>query len=103
MTTTTLTIPKKPSSLLINIIVSLVLTTFLLFIDEGFYNFNWTTRLWNWVFFVIYVVSMLLGQTVTEKFILKKYNGKNKTILTSLIGIPLGLALLFIIGYSFKP
>jgi len=45
----------------------------------------------------------ILGQTLTEKFILKKYNGKNKTILTSLIGVPLGIALLFIIYYSIKP
>jgi hypothetical protein len=103
METNTLTIPKKPSLFLINLLVAFVVTTILFFIDDGYYNFNWTLHLLNWVFFVIYIVSIFLGQTLTEKFILKKYSGKNKTILTSLIGVPLGIALLFIIYYSIKP
>jgi hypothetical protein len=102
MTTSPLTIPNKFSSAAINLIVAVVLTTFLCFIDEGYYNFNWTKQLWNWVFFVIYVASMLLGQAITQKLILKKYTGKSKTLLTSLIGIPLGLAMLFAIGFSLK-
>jgi uncharacterized protein YqgC (DUF456 family) len=103
MQTNTLTIPKKPSLFLINLLVAFVVTTILFFIDDGYYNFNWTLHLSNWVFFVIYIVSIFLAQTLTEKFILKKYSGKNKTILTSLIGVPLGIALLFIIYYSIKP
>jgi len=104
MESNTLTISKTSNSFLINCIVALVVTTILFFIDDGYYNFNfnWTLHLLNWVFFVIYIVSIFLGQTLTEKFILKKYSGKNKTILTSLIGVPLGIALLFIIYYSIK-
>ena len=103
MESNTLTISKTSNSFLINCIVALVVTTILFFIDDGYYNFNWTLHLSNWVFFVIYMVSIFLAQTLTEKFILKKYSGKNKTILTSLIGVPLGIALLFIIYYSIKP
>ncbi|NBV12910.1 MAG: hypothetical protein EBS07_02455 [Sphingobacteriia bacterium] len=103
MQTNTLTIPRKPSLFLINLLLAFVVTTLLFFIDDGYYNFNWTLHLSNRVFFVIYIIRIFLGQTLTEKFILKKYNGKNKTILTSLIGVPLGIALLFIIYYSIKP
>jgi uncharacterized protein YqgC (DUF456 family) len=103
MESNTLTISKTSNLFLINCIVALVVTTILFFIDDGYYNFNWTLHQSNWVFFGIYIISIFLGQTLTEKFILKKYSGKNKTILTSLIGVPLGIALLFIIYYSIKP
>jgi hypothetical protein len=78
METNTLTIPKKPSLFLINLLIAFVVTTILFFIDDGYYNFNWTLHLLNWVFFVIYIVSIFLGQTLTEKFILKNTAGKTK-------------------------
>jgi hypothetical protein len=78
METNTLTIPKKPSLFLINLLIAFVVTTILFFIDDGYYNFNWTLHLSNWVFFVIYIVSIFLGQTLTEKFILKNTAGKTK-------------------------
>ena len=103
MTTSTYTISKSKNTFLINFIVSVAITTLLFFIDEGYYNFNWTKKIWNWAFFIVYVASMLCGQYITNRFILRKYKGKDKAILTSLIGIPMAITLLFIIAYFVKP
>lgn len=102
MTTSTLNPSKRLSPVVINLTVSVLLTTFLFYIDEGYYNFNWTRNIGNWIMFVVYAGSMFLGQTLTEKFILKKYTGNSKSILTSLIGIPLGVLILFAFGFSIK-
>lgn len=102
MTASSLPIPKKFSPWTINLIVSATVTTLLFFIDEGYYNFNWTKNLWNWLFCGVYVAFILLGQTIAGQYILKRYKSDSKSILASFIGIPLGLAILFTIGFSIK-
>jgi len=102
MTASALTIPKRLSPFLVHLVVSVVLTTFLFWLDEGYYNFNWTKNLWNWLFFVIYASAMFIGQTITDKYFLKKFKDDSKQVLVGFIGIPLGLAILFTIGFSLK-
>lgn len=102
MAVSTLNPSKRLSPTVINLTVSVLLTTFLFYIDEGYNNFNWTRNLGNWIMFVAYAGSMFLGQTITDKLILKKYTGTSKPILTSVIGIPLGVLILFAIGFSIK-
>nr|MBP6333957.1 hypothetical protein [Bacteroidia bacterium] len=72
-------------------------TTFLFFIDEGYYNFKWMDSIGNWVAFMIYVVGFLLGVAFTHEIILRMYKGKNKVLYSALIGIPAGL--LFVLGF----
>lgn len=100
MTTSTLTIPKELNRAIIYAVVSFVLTSFLFFIDEGYYNFNWTTELRNWVAFLFYAGSMFFGQVLTDQLILRSLRHRNKTILTCIIGVPLGLIILGAVIFS---
>ena len=42
--------------------VAAIITMFLFYIDEGYYNFNWMKSFGNWVVFVIYVLLLTLIQ-----------------------------------------
>ena len=90
-------VPVKTS-----LIVAVIVTTLLFYIDEGYYNFNWTKHFANWIYYVIYIGSIFCGQLLTWNYILKKYAGARKTIWTSVIGTPVGLTLLFIVGFSIR-
>jgi hypothetical protein len=72
-------------------------TMFLFFIDEGYYNFNWMMNIGNWIAFLIYVTGLLTGQFLSNSLILRKYKGEKKTLLTSIIGIPLGTAMIILL------
>lgn len=39
---------------------SVLLTLFLAYTDEGYYNFDWMQSLENWIAFVLYVVVIYL-------------------------------------------
>lgn len=78
------------------LIFALATTFFLFFIDEGYYNLNWMQNIGNWIAFVIYTIGLLFGQVIANLLILRNYKGKRKTILSAVIGIPLGIA--FVVG-----
>lgn len=90
---------KRWSPFRTRLTVSLLFTAFLCFIDEGAYNFEWVKQPSNWIFFFIYALFMLLGQTISDKYILRRFEDNGKSVLNAFIGIPLGLALLFGLGY----
>jgi hypothetical protein len=100
MTASPLSVQGKFISWRLHLIVAIVVTTFLFFIDEGYYNFNWTKTLSNWFFFLAYTFFIFLGQTITYRYILKRFKGESKGVLTSLIGVPLGLFTLIAILFS---
>ena len=63
-----------PSIFKIPLWVSLILTLFLFFIDEGYYDFRWMKDLGNWFVFVIYVVgiyAVLLAVTLLVALFVK--------------------------------
>jgi len=96
---------KKFKPLFAHILISLLVTTLLCYIDEGYYNFEWTKDPANWFFFFIIAFFIVLGQTITNKWIFKKLDEYGKLIVTSLIGIPIGfllyLAAIFAVGSIF--
>ena len=48
--------PEKESvKFILPLFISLVITLFLFYIDEGFYNFKWMLNVGNWIAFLIYV------------------------------------------------
>ena len=52
----------------------MILTLFLFFIDEGYYDFRWMKDLGNWFVFVIYVVgiyAVLLAVTLLVALFVK--------------------------------
>ncbi len=83
-------------------LLSMAFTFVLFYIDEGYYNFNWTKQLWNWVFFCIYTLFMFLGQLFVQYSLQKREKMVVKKWLVFLIGAPLGLMVLFVLGYSLK-
>ncbi len=93
--------PAKPSYWT-NFTIAFLFIGFLLFIDEGYYNFKWAKDFWNWVFFFIYLGSAWAGQIFANEVILKNYRGKRKNLFINLIGIPIGIIALLLIGFSCK-
>lgn len=78
---------------------SVLVIFFLFFIDEGYYNFNWMKEPGNWVAFVIYLLAFIFGQTIARFLILKKYSGKYRTALVSILGIPIGFAFIMLLFF----
>ncbi|PKL77813.1 MAG: hypothetical protein CVV25_13580 [Ignavibacteriae bacterium HGW-Ignavibacteriae-4] len=52
------------------VISSIIVTLVLLYIDEGYYNFNWMTNIGNWIVGAIYAGIITLIQIAIYKFIL---------------------------------
>lgn len=88
--------PNRVNGLIL-LISAIIITNFLFFIDEGYYDFRWMSDAGNWIPFFIYLVVIFILQLVFSDIILKKYHGKNKTILSILEGAVIGLILLVLI------
>ena len=82
-----------PSSALF-MIISIVVTLFLFYIDEGFYNFQWMKSWGNWVVFVIYAGVIFLVQQILLLIFRKIFKIKNKNYLVAAIGVPLAIFIL---------
>lgn len=72
---------------------SVIITLFLFYIDEGFYNFKWMLQLSNWIAFVIYFIPIFFFQLLVLKFIGKIFSSQIATILSLIIGAIIGLIL----------
>jgi hypothetical protein len=72
-----------------------LLTLILLYIDEGYYNFNWMLDIWNWVLGFMYVGVISIIQIAVYKLILFPLKGTLRTGLSIGIGIFAILATLF--------
>ncbi|MFA5327835.1 MAG: hypothetical protein WC384_08605 [Prolixibacteraceae bacterium] len=51
---------SEATKFVIPLLTSIVITLFLFYIDEGFYNFNWMLNIGNWIVFLVYV-SVIYG------------------------------------------
>jgi hypothetical protein len=96
---------KNPSlsgkNLLILLFSSLALTSFLFYIDEGTYTFEWVKNKGSWVVFCIYLIPIFLGQVIVHEMLLRKYRIGGKLILSFLLGSALGI--LTVVGmFTFK-
>lgn len=89
MNATTQITPK--TNLTIPATVSFLITTFLFYIDEGYYNFKWVLDPGNLFVFVIYFSGLLFGQLFVSVIILRKLFGTTKHVINGLVGIPLGI------------
>jgi hypothetical protein len=94
---TTLTNTHKLISFAINSLIAIALMTFLLFLDEGACNFEWTKSKDALLFFSAFVFSILIGQFLAAKFLLKNYFGKGKIFFVNLVGIPLGIGSMWLL------
>ena len=93
---------KKNIELKIMIFSSILITLFLFYIDEGYYNFKWAKNSLNWIFFLMYMVPILLGQLFISKFIPKKFTLLENAVLSIFFGSTLGTTLVISLFYLIK-
>lgn len=84
----------RTNSILILAFSSILITFFLFYIDEGYYNLDWMKKIGNWIIFVPYALVFFLSQLFLLKVVLKKYNGVGKMLISILAG-PIAFALIF--------
>lgn len=82
-------------SLLIPLASAFIITFFLFFIDEGYYDLRWMMRWGNWIVFLVYIVLLFPVQWFISHFLFKKYLGTEKALLMLGIGMPITLALFY--------
>ena len=70
------------------LMIATLLTFFLCYIDEGYYDFRWMKEWGNWIAFALYLGVMYAMQELLYKAL------KHKAA-ASILGIVLGLILLF--------
>lgn len=90
---------EKKSNLTILMISSFLITTFLFFIDEGNYNFDWSLDLFSWIVFFIYLVPILLFQVLISNLISKRVSKTLNSFLSVVIGSFIGIS--FVVGIIF--
>ena len=89
----------KQSALLISVGVAFILTFILCFIDEGYYDLRWMKSGYNWFCFALYFLGFALGMAMVSELISYKW-GRQKILPTLLLGLPLGVLLIFCFMYG---
>jgi len=82
-------------SLCISLLMAVMLTFFLFFIDEGYYNFDWMNRGANWIGFAIYSIVLFVGQIVIKLLLFKNNNSWLSYSLIVLLGVLISLFVVF--------
>jgi hypothetical protein len=83
---------KSGFNFTIPFVFALAATTFLFYIDEGYYNMKWAEDPGNWFIFFIYAGIILAGQLLIQELMFRKYYGWRRHLAVAGIGIPLGVA-----------
>ncbi|MDW7693690.1 hypothetical protein R9C00_02955 [Flammeovirgaceae bacterium SG7u.111] len=99
MTTSVSKTNRQGENIALLLISSVLITLFLFFIDEGYYNFDWMLSAFNWIPFFIYAFCIFTAQLIISVLILSKYGGKGKEAISVIVGTALALA--FLIGVVF--
>jgi len=99
MKTQTVQSDTETKKFLLPLFVSIIITLFLVYIDEGNYNFKWMLNLGNWVAFFIYVSVIYVAQLI---LILPVFRFAPKFILTVTRIILIILAVLFLAFVVFR-
>lgn len=76
------------------ILFSFLITQFLFFIDEGYYDFRWMKSVGNWLVFFIYFLIIAAFQLVVF-LILQKYKPSKAVLISVIFGTVAALFLLF--------
>ena len=74
---------------------AILITLFLFYIDEGYYDFRWMLQWGNWIVLVIYIIMLFPLQWVISYFLFRKAHGMQKALLMLVFGIPMTLALFY--------
>jgi len=79
MKTQTIQLNSETEKFILPLFVSIIITLFLCYIDEGDYNFKWMLNIGNWISFFVYLAAIYLVQLIlilpffrfAPKFVLK--------------------------------
>ncbi|HWY38744.1 MAG TPA: hypothetical protein VNY73_09310 [Bacteroidia bacterium] len=99
---TTASVTKQNDHFWKHLGISLLLMIFICSLDNDSTLPDWFKSVKALIFFTVYSLIILFGQALTQVIILGWYKGKYKFALTCLIGIPLGVALLFTFFYFLR-
>ena len=75
--------------------LSVLVTLFLFYIDEGYYNFKWMLNIGNWLIFMLYVFILYVAQMLVIKAVLYKSSNPILMGFKYMLGIALGIAFAF--------
>lgn len=70
---------------------AVLITLFLFFIDEGYYNFNWTSNVGSWMVFFIYTGVIFVAQLLIYKLLHSIPKRSSKVFLSILSGAVIGI------------
>jgi len=90
---------KRERTYLFPLTFSLILTFFLFFIDEGYYDLRWTQEPSNWLIFLCFAGGFYVGMAIIAFFTFPKTEGWLKKLIIMGLGLPLGI--LFIILFMY--
>lgn len=81
------------------LLIAVVITLFLFYIDEGFYNFKWMLNIGNWIAFLIYV-SVIYGAQLILTLPLFRFAPQFILTVTKFILIILGILFLALVVFN---
>jgi hypothetical protein len=88
---------RKPTNdLFVAGVSGFFIVTFLFFIDEGYYSFEWMTQPGHWIVFGIYMGIVFPFLWMISYFIFGRLSGWKKLMAVSLSGFVLTLGLVFV-------
>ena len=76
------------------LIISVVASLFVFYIDEGYYNFQWMKSWGNWIVFIIYAGIIFLVQQLFAFIFRKVFKVNNRNYLIAAIGVPVAIFVL---------
>jgi hypothetical protein len=82
---------------LLHVAFATLITMYLFYLDEGYYNFYWMRNFGNWILFLIYGSFLLFGQLLVKRFMLASYTGLLQTFLSCIIGSGLELMMAMVL------
>ena len=91
---------KNFSSSYLFLIISVVASLFLFYIDEGYYNFQWMKFWGNWIVFMIYAGIIFVVQQLFALIFREVFKVNNRNYLIAAIGVPVPIFVLITIIFG---
>jgi hypothetical protein len=90
---------NETAKFILPLFIAFVITSFLFYIDEGFYDFRWMLNIGSWIVLLFYVAVIYVIQLI---LVLPFYSVATKWIISAekiILAVSILLFVLFIIGH----
>ncbi len=81
------------------LLFSVILTLFLFYIDEGYYDFRWTEDPANIPVLICYMLGFFIGMAIISGYTFKSQYGITKNLIIIGLGLPLGVLFVILLMY----